>query len=162
MIKCDSLYLDHISISLWIHQRTIRTTYWFWNWSMASIGGLPFTITALEVIVQSLASLEIFVLLWKLDARWMEYMQQVLCWRPAEPKDPVCAKETLPEGGSSIAFSVSSEHTHSGPSLQQPRLPSRMEPWTLVSGNRRKFGSYWSHSPWRQVGYRCLCSPRGS
>ena len=128
---------------------------------MASIGGLPFTITALEVIVQSLASLVMFVLHWKLDARWMEYMQQVLCWRPAEPKDPVCAKEALPKGGSSVAFSLSSEHTHSGPSLQQPCLPSRMEPWTLVSGNRRKLGSYYSWSPWRQK-YRCLCSPLGS
>ena len=64
----------------------------------------------------------------------MERVQQVMCGGPAEPEGPVCPEEALPEGGSGIAFSLPSEHTHSGSSLQQPWLPSRMEPWALVSG----------------------------
>jgi hypothetical protein len=64
----------------------------------------------------------------------MERVQQVVCWGPAEPKDPVCAEEALPKGRGSGAFPLPSEHTHSGSSVQQPSLSSRVESWALVTG----------------------------
>lgn len=70
----------------------------------------------------------------------MERVQQVMCGGPAEQEDPVCPEEAVPEGGSSVTFSLPSEHAHSGASLQQSCLPSRMEPWTLVSGKWARIG----------------------
>lgn len=63
-------------------------------------------------------------------------MQQVLCRGPADPEDTVRTEEALPEGGSRAAFSLPSEHAHSGSSVQQPRLPSRVESRALVSGTK--------------------------
>lgn len=104
--------------------------------------------------------------LWKLVARWMERMQQVLCRGPAEPEDTVCAEEALPEGGTCAAFSLPSEHTHSGSSMQQPCLPSRVEPRALVSGKKHHFRStslglleiprWWKYRwlfPWEVLSY---------
>ena len=71
---------------------------------------------------------------WKLEAGRVERLQQVVCGRPAEPEGAVRPEEALPEGGGSPALSLPGEHTHSGSSLQQPCLPSGMEPWALVSG----------------------------
>lgn len=65
----------------------------------------------------------------------MECVQPAVCGGPAEPESPVCAEEALPEGGGSVAFPLSSEHTHPSSSLQQPRLPTGVEPRALVSGN---------------------------
>lgn len=64
----------------------------------------------------------------------MERLQQVLCGRPAEPEGAVHPEEALPGGGGGPALSLPGEHAHSGSSLQQPCLPSGMEPWALVSG----------------------------
>ena len=63
----------------------------------------------------------------------MERLQQVVCGRPAEPEGAVRPEEALPEGGGGPALSLPGEHTQSGSSLQQPCLPSGMEPWALVS-----------------------------
>lgn len=68
-----------------------------------------------------------------LEARRLERVQQAMCGGPAEPENPVCAEEALPEGGRGGALPLPSEHTHSGPGLQQPRLPPRVEPRALVS-----------------------------
>lgn len=64
----------------------------------------------------------------------MERLQQVMRGRPAEPEGAVRPEEALPEGGGRPALSLPGEHAHSGSSLQQPSLPSGMEPWALVSG----------------------------
>lgn len=72
---------------------------------------------------------------WKLEARWMERVQQVMCEGPAEPENPVCPEEALPKGGGRPAFALPGEHTHASSILQQPCLPSRVEPRALVSGN---------------------------
>lgn len=70
----------------------------------------------------------------------MERLQQVVCGRPAEPEGAVRPEEALPEGGGGPALSLPGEHTHSGSSLQQPCLPSGMEPWALVSGKWELLG----------------------
>ena len=58
----------------------------------------------------------------------------VVCGRPAEPEGAMHPEEALPGGGGGPALSLPGEHAHSGSSLQQPCLPSGMEPWALVSG----------------------------
>lgn len=103
------------------------------------------TVTALAVTILNPGFTEgNFVFRWKLAARWMERMQQVVCRGPAEPEGAVRAEEALPKGGGGAALSLPSEHAHPGPSLQQPGLPSRMEPWALVTG--KTWGQTWSLS----------------
>lgn len=76
-----------------------------------------------------------FAFHWQLEARRLERVQQAVRGGPAEPENPVCAEEALPEGGGGAALPLPREHSHSGPGVQQPRLPPRVEPRALVSGN---------------------------
>lgn len=82
-----------------------------------------------------------FAFHWQLEARRLERVQQAVCGGPAEPEDPVCTEAALPEGGGGGALPLPREHAHSGPGLQQPRLPPGVEPRALVSGNRVRHGA---------------------
>ena len=65
----------------------------------------------------------------------MECVQPAVCRGPAEPENAVCPEAALPEGGGGAALPLPGEHTHPSASLQQPRLPPRVDLRALVSGN---------------------------
>ena len=160
-IDHDSLPTDHILIGLKIY-RKISCWLLVLQWSEGFHQVANLSVTALASMIQSLS----FpgsnpVSPWKLEARRVERLQQVVRGRPAEPEGAVRPEEALPEGGGGPALSLPGEHAHSGSSLQQPCLPSGMEPWALVSG-KWELLEPWVMFPMEKEGDKNTCGVSAS